>query len=409
MTQHVAHIVNSTFGSIFSGHTHYLYSLLSGWSDMDISLDILGNQIKPLNMNSGERSYHLPADTFWTNPSRQDRREEIRWSFKLLGLLIKRRHDYEIVHFHRLSWGSLLSPLILHPMKKKVVFTMSLMGNDNPSYIRKQPRGRFQVALLRQFDGAIGIAPALMDDAKKHGIRNVICLPNFLAIPQLEEPIEASNIQGIRILAREKLGILRESKVLLFVGSIIQRKGVDVLIEVFIKLASVHPDLILVLVGPNNKSETNGINEVYVDQLKESIESFGFKDRVIWAGMVREQSTLVEYYRCADIFVFPTRNEGLGNVLIEAMAAGIPVVASLLPGITDEVVSDGKSGYLVEPDCPDKFYNAIDQLLRNDSESIAMGAAGRMIALEKFGFDAYCQKLKQFYLNLFSDNNTDHA
>jgi len=405
----VAHLVNPTFGSVFSGHTHYLFSLLSGWKDKDISLDLYGAQIKPLNLNSGDQVYHLKQGSLWANPKRQNRWDRIRWSFNLLKMLITCRNDYEIVHFHTLSWGGLLSPLILHLLGKKVVFTMSLMGNDNPSYIRKQPRGGLQVALMRQFDGAIGLAPALVEDAKKHGIQNVICLPNFLAIPQLEEPIEAPNIQEIRILAREKFGILEEAKVLLFVGSIIQRKGIDVLIEVFIKLANAHPDLILVLVGPNSKSETNGINESYVDQLKESIEAAGIKSRVIWAGMVRDQSTLVEYYRCADIFVLPTRNEGSPNVLAEAMAANLPVVISKLSGITDTIIFDNISGYLVKPDDPEGFIHAIDELLNDEAKREAMGAAGRKIAIEKFGFTTYCQQLKKFYLNLFPDNNTDHA
>lgn len=401
LTIRVAHIVNPTFGSVFSGHTHYLFSLLSGWKDDTVTFELLGTQIKPFNLNSGEREYVLPQGSFWSKPKRQNRWGNIRWSFDLLKLLINRRNDYEIVHFHTLGWGSLLSPLILHLLKKKVVFTMSLMGNDNPSYIRKQPRGRLQVALMRQFDGAIGLAPALVDDAFNNGIRNVICLPNFLSFPQLEEPMQDKEIEETRLLAREKLGIPRESKVLLYVGSIIQRKGVDILIEVFIKLASVHPDLILLLVGPQSKSETNSINEEYVDQLKQSIKSAGLDDRVIWTGMIREQSAIVQFYRASDIFVLPTRNEGSPNVLAEAMSANLPVVISKLPGITDAIITDNINGCLVTPDDSSGFFHAIDELLVDPIKRDAMGAAGKVIATNKFGFEAYCQKLKDFYLGLF--------
>lgn len=409
MNIRVAHIVNPTFGSVFSGHTHYLFSLLSGWKDKDISLDLLGTRIKPLNLNSGDRVYRLPEGSFWSKSKRQGRWDRIRWTFKLLGMLIARKSDYDVVHFHTLSWGGLLSPLILHPLKKKVVFTMSLMGNDNPGYIRKQRRGRLQISLLRHFDGAIGLAPALVDDAINNGIRNVICLPNFLAIPELEEEQDEISAKKKQIEARIINHIPLEAKVLLFVGSIIHRKGVDILIEVFIKLASIYPDLILVLVGPQSKRETDGIKEEYVDQLKERIESTGFKDRVIWAGMVREQSTLVGYYRCADIFVLPTRNEGSPNVLAEAMAANLPVVISELPGITDAIISNNKSGYLIKLDDTAGFTLALDELINDEDKRKAMGTAGRRIAMERFGFDAYCQELKRFYINLISDDNTDHA
>lgn len=405
----IAHLVNPIFGSVFSGHTHYLFSLLSGWKDRDISLDLYGTQIKPLNLNSGDRDYCLPKDSLWSSPKRQDRWGRICWAFELLGLLIKHRKDYDIAHFHTLNWGALISPLILHPFGKKVVFTMSLFGNDNPSYIRHQPRGRLQIDLMRKFDGAIGLAPALVDDAIDYGIRNVICLPNFLAIPHLEEPIEDSNKQEVRALTRAKLEIPRESKVLLFVGSIIKRKGVDLLVHSFIELAKKYPNLVLVLVGPNSKAETDGINEDYVNQLKEEILAANLQERVLWAGMIKEQATLVEYYLCADIFVFPTRNEGLGNVLIEAMAAGLPVVASHLPGITDTVVADGVSGYLIEPENISKFIDAIDELLQDETKWKAMAASGRRIALEKFGFDAYCQKLKRFYLDTYYGIDSSHG
>lgn len=409
MTLRVAHIVNSTFGSIFSGHTHYLFSLLSGWSDKEISMGILGNRIKPINMNSGDLSYRLPADTLWTNPIRQDRWSEIRWSFKLIRLLIERRQDYEIIHFHRLSWGSLLSPLLLHPLHKKVVFTMSLMGNDNPGYINEQPRGRLQVALLRQFDGAIGLSPALVADARKHGIENVICLPNFLAIPELESELTESEFLEVKNLAKDHFNIPRDSQVLLFVGSIIKRKGLDILIDCFVNLAYRYPSLYLVLVGPSKKQETDSIDENFVLSLRKSIDSTNFGNRVIWAGMVRDQSILVKYYRCADIFVLPTRNEGSPNVLAEAMSANLPVVVSELSGITDAIVTNNESGYLVKPNDTAGFTNALDELLNNNEKREAMGNTGRKVAIEKFGFDSYRQKLKVFYLNLFLNKSTDHA
>jgi glycosyltransferase involved in cell wall biosynthesis len=382
-----------------------LFSLLSGWNYQDVSLDLYGTQTKPINLNSGDRVYQLPNGLLWSHPKKLTRLGRIIWSIELLRMLLLRHNEFDIVHYHTFNWGVFLSPLLLHPLGKKVVFTMSLFGNDNPGYIRQQPRGRLQVELMQKFDGAIGLAPALVNDAKKNGIRNVICLPNFLAIPQLEEPIEASRIQEVRNLARSKLGIPRESKVILFVGSIICRKGVDVLIDTFIELSQKFPSLVLMLVGPQSEQETTGIDETYVSQLKEKIHQARLERQVFWAGMVKEQTLLVKYYRSADIFVFPTRNEGSPNVIAEAMSAGLPVVASLLPGITDAVVSDGESGYLVEPDHSDQFYSAIDQLLQDDIKREAMGAAGRKIALEKFGFTSYTQRLREFYLDLLDKKN----
>lgn len=404
MAIRVLHVVNPTFGKVFSGITHRLYTLLSGWDDEDITLDLLGTNLKPVNMNSGEYEYRLGGTLIWENSQELDRIQRIGWSFKILWLLILRSQQYDIVHFHSLNWGIALSSILLHLIGKKAIFSMSLLGNDNPGYISKQPRGKFMVSLLRNFDGVIGISPALIEDAQRHGIRKVMCLPNFLAISHLKDELSQNQIQENRINSRLRLKIPPESQVLLFVGGIIKRKGIDILLDSFISLAENYPKLVLVLVGPHSQKETTCIDETYVAILKKKIDKNNLPERVYWTGIIRDQNRLVEYYRSADIFVFPTRNEGLGNVLIEAMAASLPVVSSRLPGVTDEVVSDGISGYLVEPGNVFGFAQAIDRLLQNADLRYSMGEAGRKIAMKKFGFEAYCKKLKNFYRNLAGIN-----
>lgn len=402
MTLRVAYMATPTFGTVFSGRTHYLFSLLSGWNDPTISLDLYGTKIKPLNLNSGDRSYLLPKDTFWSEPERLTRKGRILWSLKTLQLLIARRNDYDIVNFQALNWGSLISPLILRPLGKKTVFTMSLYGNDNPGYILQQPRGKLQVSLMRRFDGAIALSPALVHDAQEHVIPNVICLRNFLAIPELERYKEKALSAEDKRQAKEKIGVDPTDRVFLFIGAIIYRKGVDTLIETFIDLSKRYSNICLVLIGPKSKQDSTGIDENFVNQLQKKVMLSGLSKKVKWTGLIREQTALVEYYMAADIFVFPTRNEGSPNVLAEAMAAGLPVVTSLLPGITDGVVADGKSGYLVSPNSKEGFVSAIELLLKDSDKIIEMGEVGRKLAFEKFGFESHCHNLKDFYLSLFS-------
>ena len=396
MSIRIAHLVHPTFGSVFSGHTHYLFSLLSGWKNEEISLDLLGTQIKPLNINSGERNYRLPLNSLWSNQSWPTRKDRIRWSWNVLSLLVSHRNEYDIVHFHALNWGILLSPLILHSLGKKVIYTMSLFGNDNPSFLINQPRGRLHVALLRLFDGVIGISPALTEDARKYSLHNVICLPNFMAVPQLEKTPTPDS----RAAARSNLHIPPDKQVLLFVGSMINRKGVDIVVDVFLSLAEKYPDLWLVMVGAQNKTELTYIDDTYVSQQKTKITRAGHDNRCIWVGLSKEQTTLVNYYNAADIFLFPTRNEGLPNVLIEASYAELPLVASHLSGSTDTVVRNGENGYLISVDDTEGFTNSINVLLSNPNLRASMGKKGRQRACELFGFDQYCKRLKEFYIEI---------
>lgn len=401
----VVHIVNTTFGLVFSGHTHYLFSLLSGWKDKNISLDIFGTPAKPLNMNSGNREYQLPNGILWSKSKRQTRLRRVLWSIELLVLLFKRRNEYDIIHYHSLNWGSLISVVLLRILKKKVVFSMSLMGNDNPSYIKKQPRGRLQLLFLRKFDGFIGLSPALVNDAVDNNLKNVICLPNFMTIPKLDEKLSHKSRAIEKTNARKNLSVPQNGKIILFIGSIIKRKGVDILIETFLRLSKKHKNLMLLLVGPMTKNETNGIDENFVNQLQKKIEFAGLTNRVIWAGMVKDQSDLLNYYRSADVFVLPTRNEGSPNVLAEAMASYLPVVISNLPGITDEIITNNINGFLVEKDDVESFTFVLDELITNDNKCNEIGVNGKKTALSLFGFDSYCQRIRKFYLDLYSDEN----
>jgi len=397
MTFRVVHFVSANFGVGFSGHTHYLFSLLSGWNEMGITMDLYGSPIKPLNQNSGERQYYLPPGVFWSNSKTQKLGDKYKWAIEVLVLLFTRIRQYDIVHFHTLSWVILLSPLILHLFNKKIVFTMSLFGTDNASYIAQQSFGRLKLALLRKFDGVIGLSPALVKDAIEHGFKNVLYLPNFLAISQLEH----STTTKMKVDARTKIGISQDKFVLLFVGSIIRRKGVDVLMDVFIELSKKYSDICLIMVGPQSSEESGTVDDAYVAQQREKIHNARLSDRVIWSGLIADLERLVSYYRAADLFVFPTRNEGSPNVFAESMAAGLPIVTSHLPGITDHIVQDGKNGYLITMNSVEKFIDAVELLYLDRASRLEMGLASRRISIEKFSFNKYCKQLKSFYYHLF--------
>jgi len=120
---------------------------------------------------------------------------------------------------------------------------------------------------------------------------------------------------------------------------------------------------------------------------------------VIWTGAVTDKHELVGYYSAADVFVFPTRMEGLGNVLVEAAAAGLPAVATNLPGITDTVVVDGETGFLVPPEDVGAFTQAVERLISDPTLAARMSRSARARS-HIFGFESYCSRLKDFYMSI---------
>jgi glycosyltransferase involved in cell wall biosynthesis len=103
-----------------------------------------------------------------------------------------------------------------------------------------------------------------------------------------------------------------------------------------------------------------------------------------------------------DVVVLCSEREGFGRVLVEAMAASRPVVATATGGIP-EVVADGQTGSLVPVGDVEALARAIDRLLRDHERAAAMGRAGRRRAEERFGLEAHVQAVQQLYREMLGD------
>jgi phosphatidylinositol alpha-mannosyltransferase len=154
---------------------------------------------------------------------------------------------------------------------------------------------------------------------------------------------------------------------ILFVGRLEKRKGLPHLIEAFVHVKREMPDVRLIVVG--------AYDELDKVPFRLRVRFLGLTD-VHFVGRVTDEE-LARYYRTADVFCAPsTGMESFGMVLLEAMAAGAPVVASDIEGYR-EVVDDGAQGVLVRPEDPEALAAALVSLLRDPARRRAMSAAGR--------------------------------
>ncbi|OLB15188.1 MAG: hypothetical protein AUH07_03240 [Gemmatimonadetes bacterium 13_2_20CM_70_9] len=147
-----------------------------------------------------------------------------------------------------------------------------------------------------------------------------------------------------------------------------RQKGLDYLVKA---LAQLPPQrrVRLVVVG----EDWGGVAD-----LRSLARTLGIEDRILFKGLLARDEVL-RAYASADVFVLPSLFEPFGIVLLEAMAAGLPVVASRVGGIVD-VVEDGKTGLLVPPRNPQAIADAIERLLSNPTLRQRMGAEARMRA-----------------------------
>lgn len=165
-----------------------------------------------------------------------------------------------------------------------------------------------------------------------------------------------------RAAARERFRLGDDDRVALFVGGEFQRKGLGVLLEA---MASA-PTVLLLVVGGDVKM---------VAKVTARAEELGVADRVMLIG---EQSDPAPYYAIADMFVMPSAYESFGLVLLEALACGVPVIATRV-GVAPQVIRDGINGFLVERD-PQEIADRMEQIAALDDPAPLNAAAREAIA-----------------------------
>jgi glycosyltransferase involved in cell wall biosynthesis len=117
------------------------------------------------------------------------------------------------------------------------------------------------------------------------------------------------------------------------------------------------------------------------EQLQARANAQGVGDRV---SFVAPTNRIEDYYRAADLLVMPSLREGLPNVVLEAMACGLPVVASRLPGSTDTIIEDDVNGLLVPAGDGAAFAAAIDRVLSDGGLAARLGGAARRTAETRY-------------------------
>jgi phosphatidyl-myo-inositol alpha-mannosyltransferase len=171
---------------------------------------------------------------------------------------------------------------------------------------------------------------------------------------------------------------------LLWVGRLDRQKGFGVALRAFEAVLASVPDAVLVVAG-------DGADRGLVDRLPDAARS-----RVVMLGAVPHEQ-LPPYHAAAELFLSPaTGQESFGYVLVEAMAAGLPVVASDIPGYR-EVVRDGVEGLLVPPSDPAALAAAVEHVLDDGGLGARLGEAGRARAAE-FSWERLVSRLEALYL-----------
>lgn len=199
-----------------------------------------------------------------------------------------------------------------------------------------------------------------------------------------------------REAARRALGDAGKRRVVLgVVAQLSPWKGQDTAIEALELLRREGVDAHLLLIGSAKFTAraTRYDNEAYVSRLKGLVADGGLEDRVSWLGEREDVPTLI---RALDILLLPSWEEPFGRTLIEAMAMGVPVIATNVGGPA-EIIEDGREGYLVAPRRPSAWARAIRRVAESPDGGAGMGRAGRTRAQEAFTLANHVRAIGDLY------------
>lgn len=296
--------------------------------------------------------------------------------------------EYDIIHVHQALYPAFLSALIGKKVLKKPVLVKSASSGKTSDIVllRRLPFGRFQLDyILKETDYLVAVSKATGKDFKEIGYpeSRISYIPNGVEIP-IRAKTPSSEV-------RQVLTIARFSK----------EKGVDVLLKAWANVIQEDKSLKLAIVG-------NGPLEWNVKNLSHALE---ITNSIDFVGVVQNTS---EYLKSADLFVLPSRSEGMSNALLEAMGRGIPCIATKVGGNTELLGAESmdippgqyiiaKNGLLVNPDDMEGLTEAMLFLIRNSKVREEMGKRGRIYIQENYSIDSIADEYIALYGRMLSE------
>lgn len=287
-----------------------------------------------------------------------------------------RLRKYELVHAYQASQagGAVWLLKFLYP---RIPFILTMQEGKNLGH---QPliMRMFRRLIINRADSITVISTYL----KKYILHRrqdalVDVIPNGVDIRTFCEAVPAETVASLR----QRLGIAPEEKVIISSSRFVEKNGLTYLIQALKHL----PQAKLVLVGSGDQEQ----------HLRTLADVLSMSSRVVFPGSI-PQEELPTYLRMADVFVRPSLSEGLGTAFLEAMACGVPVVASSVGGIPD-FLADRQTGLFCNPTDPFDIAEKIKILLEDQSLRDAIVRRASEIIRERYTWDTVAQAMGHVY------------
>jgi glycosyltransferase involved in cell wall biosynthesis len=344
------------------------------------------------NLTGGAAVDNVDGIPVFRLPVTRGERGRIRsFGVSLVRFLLRQRRSIDVIHAHGgLQHG--VCSVVGRALGKKTILKIAMANSDIAFERQGRLAGRINRFFVRQFDRYIATSSEVRDECLARGLDpgRVLLVPNGVDTDRFHPAASADEKRQIR----SRLG-LPPGPIACFVGVIDARKNVDGILRVWrdVKRAGAHGQLLLI--GPETEGG-RGPRTAFAEELHRFVAAEGLADSVIFAGA---QEQVGEYLRAADLFFFPSRREGMPNVVLEAMASGLACIVSAIGGSVD-LVQHGKSGYVFKLDDEAGMADCLTRLLGNPAHVADLGQAARHRAETEFSLRATARTYADLYRDL---------
>jgi len=286
----------------------------------------------------------------------------------------------DLVHFQGLSTGiiGIFSKKLL-----KIPYIVWVRGSD--LYLPNPIMKLLHKTIFENASAIIVLTEHMKKTIKKIKDKEVYVIPNGVDLSKFTVTENKNNI-------RRELDMPLNKTILITVGRLYPVKGVEYLIKSINLLKETNNNFKLLIIG-------DGAERNNLEKLSEELNN---KDYIEFRGKIPNEEIPL-YLRASDIFILPSLSEGFPNALLEAMASGLPVVATKIRGL-NEIVEDGVNGFLVNPRSPEEIANKINHIIHNNVLSERFSQNNKIKA-KKYEWEIIIKKLNDIYERSLNEEN----
>ncbi|MFA5908662.1 MAG: glycosyltransferase family 4 protein [Vicinamibacterales bacterium] len=317
-----------------------------------------------------------------------------RWSVvtasaRLLAELFRLMPRAKLVHIQGYSTKNILVAAVSRLFGRPMLIHLQTARHDEPETIRAH--GALAWWAFSGADAYLSVSPGLTACYLEAGLPagRIREIPNGVDAVRFA-PASPAERQALR----RRLHLPEDRPIVLFVGVMSPDKQPHVLFDAWLRMRrETGIASTLVFVGASNPTLYE-LADRFAERVRAAADASGFGGEVLF---VPPTAAIEDYFRAADVFAMPSAREGLPIVLLEAMACGLPAVASRLPGSTDTMIESGVNGLLVPPGDVAAFAAGLADLLSRPAAAAGMGVKARRTVEDRYTIERVAEQWMAAY------------